>query len=371
MRVDFVITELFVGGAERCLTELAIGLADAGDEVRVFSIGSLPTGEQRLLVERLEQRGIALTSANVDRWTGTLRAFRKLKQWFAESPPDICQSFLYHANVIGAWAAKSAGVPIRVGGVRVAESNRIRCALERVAVRQMDSVICVSDGVRRFAHRELHATDNQLAVIPNGVDVHRFSAARPADWTTLEWPADSIVALFVGRLHPQKGIERIQSHIDSIVPPNTKRRLLIVGDGPLQQEIDDWADAVGAERVRRIGWQADVGPLMKGCRLLLLPSHYEGMPNVALEAMAAGRPVVCSRVEGVEELLKHRLKEQTFASEDVGAMKNLIETFLLDEVWSEQIGTENCERVTREFSVEAMIDAYRAHYRELLIRTGG
>ena len=63
MQIDFVITELFLGGAERCLTELAIGMADAGDKVRVFSIGSLPTDERGLLVDRLKDAGIEVSSA--------------------------------------------------------------------------------------------------------------------------------------------------------------------------------------------------------------------------------------------------------------------------------------------------------------------
>ena len=232
----------------------------------------------------------------------------------------------------------------------------------------MDSVVCVSEGVRQFAKRELRCPDHQLSVIPNGVDLQRFAAAAPIDWNTLDWPADSVVTLFVGRLHPQKGIERIQTQIDTIAPPGSRCRLLIVGDGPLQQELDEWAAEIGPERVRRIGWQPSVEPLIMGCRLLLLPSHYEGMPNVALEAMAAGRPVVCSRVEGAHELFAHRLEEQTFASNDVEAMKNLIESFLLDEAWSDQIGSENREHVARAFSLETMVDAYRSHYRELRTR---
>ena len=83
--------------------------------------------------------------------------------------------------------------------------------------------------------------------------------------------------------------------------------------------------------------------------------------------MAAGKPVVCSRVEGAEELFDHRLEQQTFPSNDVGAMKNLIEKFMLDEVLSEQIGLENQARA-RSFSIEAMVDAYRQHYRTLRTR---
>jgi starch synthase (maltosyl-transferring) len=365
LRVDLVITELFVGGAERCLTELAIGLAESGDQVRVFSIGSLPDGEQRAFVDRLQQHGISVDSAEADSGWHLLPVYRRLKSWFAESPPDVSQSFLYHANVVGTLAARDAGVDTCVGGLRVAESRWLRCALERLAVRRMDSVACVSEGVRHFASQALRCPSQKSLVIPNGVDVGRFSAAIPFDWTTLGWPSDAKIILYVGRLHPQKGIERIQQQIDSFVPSGGDRRLLIVGDGPLRKELSAWADAIGPQRVRLLGWQPNIEPMMKACRLLLLPSHYEGMPNVALEAMAAGRPVVCSRVEGADELFAHRLSEQTFQPGEVGAMKNLIEPFLNDEALSDRIGLENLKRVEQMFSIELMVNAYQQHYREL------
>ncbi len=124
MRVDFVITELNVGGAERCLTELAIGLAQSGDEVRVFSLGALPEGNQRGLVDRLQRAGIPISSGVAKSNSQVLAVYRRLKRWFAESQPQVCQTFMYHANVLGTFAAQSSGVDVRVGGLRVAELRR-------------------------------------------------------------------------------------------------------------------------------------------------------------------------------------------------------------------------------------------------------
>jgi glycosyltransferase involved in cell wall biosynthesis len=117
-----------------------------------------------------------------------------------------------------------------------------------------------------------------------------------------------------------------------------------------------------------MSWQSDVAPLMRGCRLLLLPSRYEGMPNVVLEAMAASRPVVWSRVEGSEELLAQALEHQSFPSGDGAAMKNLVGRFLSDPSLRDQIGSDNQSRVRADFSIPAMVDAYRSHYRTLWAR---
>jgi glycosyltransferase involved in cell wall biosynthesis len=365
MRVDFVITELFVGGAERCLTELAIALAQQGDDVRVFSLGPLPEGEQRALVDRLRQARIPIASGQARSNRQIVGVYRRLKNWFAESPPQVCQTFMYHANVLGTFAAQSSAVDIRIGGLRVAERRPLRGAIERAAVRRMQHLVCVSRAVENFATEHLRCDPARVSVIPNGVDVSRFSTAVPIDWQSIGWPADSRVTLFVGRLHPQKGIEQLQQQVDQLAPPNSDHRLLLIGDGPLRADLQRWAATVGTSRVQLLPWQSDIAPWVRGSRLLILPSRYEGMPNVVLEAMAAARPVVCSRVEGVEELLADSTEKQSFPSGDSHAMQELALRFLSDESLSDATGRENQSRVRRDFSIPAMVDAYRTLYRRL------
>jgi len=355
MRIDFVITELNVGGAERCLTELATGLSASGDRVRVLSIGSLPGGEQQVLVDQMRDAGIDVRSCDADSSFQFAAAYRTLRNWF------LCQTFLFHANVLGTIAAKSTGVKIRIGGLRVADDRLLRRRVARLVVPRMRHVVCVSDEVEQFAHRRLGCSSDQTVVIPNS-----FASAVPTRWSTLGWPDDSKVVLFVGRLHSQKGIDLLQDQIDSIAPTGTDRRLLLVGDGPLRKRLELWTNSIGRDRVRLLPWQPNVAPLMRACRLLVLPSRYEGMPNVVLEAMAAGRPVVCSDIEGSKQLLGHARESQVFRTGNSEAMKNLIEQFLSDEDLSEKIGEDNQARARNDFSVAAMVDAYRGFYRTVL-----
>ena len=373
MRIDLVITELNPGGAERCLTELAIGFAEGGDEVGVCSIASLPTGSKRLLVERLESAGVEVHSCNANRATQFLSADRCLSRWMRRRNAEICQTFLYHANVIGTVAAKRAGCRVRVGGLRVAEPSWFRGRIEKWATRQMSSLVCVSEAVQTFAAQELGCPPSKTIVIPNAVDFSRFSNAVPIDWPSLGWPADSEIVLFVGRMHEQKGIDRLQRHVDRIAPVDSSRKLLLVGEGPLEAEIDDWISNIGGDRVKRLPWQTDIAPFVRAATVFVLPSRYEGMPNVIMEAMAAGRPVVCSRVEGVEELLpsgsqlgKNLGDEQTFNAEDDSRMADMIESFCNNRDHGDEIGLSNQNHVRNHFSIPAMIDAYRQHYRALL-----
>jgi starch synthase (maltosyl-transferring) len=89
------------------------------------------------------------------------------------------------------------------------------------------------------------------------------------------------------------------------------------------------------------------------------------MPNVILEAMASGKPVVCSRVQGSEELLAHQPEKQSFVVGDGLAMVRTIDALLNDPSLCQQIGQKNQQHVGESFSIDAMVDAYRRHYRRL------
>lgn len=372
MRIDLIITEMFVGGAEKCLTELAIGLAKRGDEVRVFSIGSLPTGDQAALVNRLDDARIPIDGAHADGWTGLPRTISRLKTWLGSSPPDLVQTFLFHANLLGTFATQSsilgAGLDCPViGGLRVADPNPLRNRLERQAVARMSRLVCVSSATSRFAAEHLRCPDGKRLVIPNAIDVDHWTAAPPLDWQSLGWPSDSVVTLFVGRLHPQKNLGVLQRNFDAIVPAGSNRRLLLIGDGPERDAMHRWAESVGDDRVRCLPWQKDVRPYVRAARLLVLPSLYEGMPNVVLEAMAAGIAVVTSRVEGSEELIGPTRDDQSFELGDEAALVTRVNRFLSDEGFARQVGDANQRRARESFSIESMVEQYQALYRDCLL----
>ncbi len=367
MRIDFVITELFVGGAERCLTELAIGCAQRGDHVRVASIGSFPTAKQNHFVARLGAAGIELLSTNCDRPWHFLRARALLRDWLQANPPDVVQTMLFHANVIGTMAAAAAGIKACVGGVRVAERSRWRTFVEAQAMKRMAAVVCVSDSVREFVQGTCY-TKTPLHVIGNSVDLRQVDHSPTFDWHELsiaDGPTDDQVLLFVGRLHSQKGLDVLFKVLPDLLLRHSDMRVVLVGDGPRRGSIEAQAKSFGHSRVVVVGWRADALAIIKGCRLLVLPSRYEGMPNVVMEAMAASKPVAVTRVEGVNELLREGASDQTCPANDARALYELI-----DRLWSNPeratlIGQRNREIIAAHHSTYAMVTAYRDLYRTL------
>lgn len=372
MRIDFVITELHPGGAERCLTEIACGLSKRGDDVRVFSLSDRPEGDRAILSERLANAGIETEFSGLGSVRDLGSCLGQLSRFIKRSPPDVCQTFLFHANVLGSWVASRQKVACIVGGVRIAEHRGFRCLLERFAAKRMQSVVCVSEDVARFVSKKLRVPNEHLAVIPNGVDVKRFASGSVFDVTRLGWPEDATVLLFVGRMHPQKGLELLQGKVDQILSTlpdhaSTQPRLLLVGEGPLAESIDDWISQTRSKLVQRLPWQKDVASLMRRCDLFVFPSRYEGMPNTVMEAMAAGKAVVSSRVEGIAELLGSD-PIQTFEIGDATTMANSIEYFVGHPDERKKIGRANQTRMRDQFSIDAMVDAYRQHYLRLLDR---
>ncbi len=365
MRIALIITEMNPGGAERCLTEIAIGLTESGDDVRVYSFGSHPIKEKSIFAGRLEENRVPVEYFGLDSSWKFLSAKRMLTERLRAFKPTLAQTFLFHANVIGTLASVHAGVGIRVAGVRVAEANAVRCRIERHAMKKTQHIVCVSEEVKHFSRKWLGADPNKTSVIPNAVDVSHFSTAQPVKWSSIQWPDDSLVTLFVGRMHKQKGIELLQREIERIAPKNSNRRLLLIGDGPLASSIDKWTEAVGTNRVKRLPWQNDVAKWMKASRVLVLPSHYEGMPNVVLEAMATGLPVVSSNVEGSSALLCHNSEKQLFDSGDSMAMAVLVCQFLENAILCNEIGKLNQQRARNDFSIPTMLDRYRSLYRKL------
>ncbi len=365
MQIDLIITELDVGGAERALTLLATGLQQRGDDVRVFSLGSLPAPGCDALVAELQCRDIEVTSGEGGGVTNVAAVYRRLRRWLKQRPAAVRQSFLFHANVLTMHAAPACCRGPWVAGVRVADPNRLRIRIEGHALRRADQVVCVSSAVEAFAQQRYAISPDRLSVIGNAVETRRFANAVPLDWQSLGWPADARVAVFIGRLHPQKNIALLQRTLDRFAPVGSDRKLVIVGRGPLAAELRQWSDGVPSDRVRVLDWRADVASLIAASRVLVLPSHYEGMPNVVLEAMAGGKPVVCSRVEGSRELIGDD-PDQGF---DPGSEEQFIakvNRFLDDADLAARIGAANHERMNREFSVQRMVDAYRELFAKLV-----
>ncbi|XZE51330.1 glycosyltransferase [Planctomycetaceae bacterium SH139] len=368
MRINLLITELRTGGAERCLTELAIGLKARGDSVRIMSLAPLPLPPRNELVSKLLDEGIPIQSVGVRRLRQLFSAVSAVRQWMLEDPPDVLQTFLYHANVVGSLASRRDHRWLVFAGVRVAQPSWGRVWVESQLMRRLSGVVCVSHAVENFVRRAWQPPARlPVVTIRNGIRGERLDNSQAVDWTTVGLRPGGEVVLFLGRLHRQKGLDLLLDVAPTLLRMHPQLRLAIVGEGPLKSMVTRSLQQLPAGSAALLPWQADVAELYAGARIVILPSRYEGMPNVVLEAMAAARCVVASDVEGVSELLGPLAPPQTFPPGDRASMVQRLDALLRRDDLAE-LGQANRERTLSEFSIDAMVERYRQLYQDTLAR---
>jgi len=361
--IALVITDLDVGGAERALVNLAVRL----DRTRWAPVVVNLSGEGAL-AEPIRRAGIACESLNLDR-RRPIRGVLRLASALRRHRPALVQSFMFHANLAARLAAPLAGFPPVVGGLRVAEhQKRWHRTLDRLTNRLSRVSVCVSEGVRRFSVETSGLDPRRLVVIPNGVDPARFDEAAPVPRATFGAADDDFLALAVGRLDVQKGLADLLAAAERVIPARPRFRLAIVGDGPLR----DWLDAeiaarpTLAGRVLRLGRRDDAPGLLRSADLLVHAAHWEGMPNVILEAMAARLPVVATAVEGAEDLV---VAGETGWLVPPKAPERLARALLeaVDDPESAQkMGGAGRTRVETEYSLNRVVSLYDDLWRGIL-----
>ena len=364
-RLALVITELDVGGAERCVANLACGLDRHRFEPVVYALGVPPAEPQRQLVDQLSAAQVPVRFVGADSAWDFWSASRKLRLWFREQQPDLVQSFLFHANILGIRAAVGAKIPHRVLGLRVADPTRWRQWLERRATRAAQRVVCVSEAVAEFA-AQCGLPKRKLVVIPNGIDTHRYPAAA-ADLAALGVPRSRRVILFVGRLHHQKGLDWLLHLAPELLRILPEHDLLLVGSGPARQQYETLARELNiARRVHFAGWRSNVAEILAASTMLVLPSRWEGMPNVLLEAMATRLPIVTTRAEGVDEILGALCDAQAVRFGDRQGFLDRVLAICGNTALAEELGEANRKRVEQVFSMGAAVAAYQDLYESLI-----
>ena len=284
------INELDQGGAEKALVNISIGLRDRGWPVTVVSLRDRgPLAAQleaaEIPVHALECGGI--TDLRVlSRLTGLLRTLK----------PQVLLTFLHQAGLWGRIAARRAGVPVTVCGVRVADRRSWVRWSDRLTSGRVTHYIAVSKNVAQTHAQLCRLRPEQISSIPNGVDC-------PEQQPQFDRPEPAKV-LFLGRLTAQKDpatlLRAWQNLPDEI---RSQTELHFVGDGDLSESISSAVSSPLQSQVLFHGHQSDAVPYLSEATLLVLPSRWEGMPNAVLEAMAAGLPVIATQVDGTQELI--------------------------------------------------------------------
>ena len=371
IRIAYVIDSLRDDGAQRELTYLVRGLAKRDYEQRVYCLNDRSDPQ---VIRRLEDSGAAVTVVGRFRvltLVGILGLYSAFRRW----QPDIVQTTLWVSDAIGRTVARAAGVRIVISWIqaRNVDKSPWQFLIDRATVRWADRVTFNSARVVPFAQAHEGVRDEQVVYVPNGVPEpapadERTVAEIRRQWGTAE---GAKVIGMVARLYPQKDHACLLRAFAAVQGRMPGTRLVLAGDGPLREGLESMARDLGVgEHVHFLGHRHDVWTLLAAMDLYVHPSLFEGMPNAVMEAMAAGKPVIASDIDGNRELITDGITGWLVRPGDPGALADRILRALGDMDASREAGRTAAKRIRADLSLDRMIMGYDGLYRSLLAEKG-
>ena len=369
VRVLNIITRMIVGGAQ----ETALLSAALLDRERYASeiLCGPETGSEGSLHEDCRLRGVPLRvePALVRRahpWLD-LVALVRLTRLLRRDRYDVVHTHSSKAGILGRVAARMSGVPVVVHTAHgwpfsredSAPVHALWVGLERFCARLCDAIVVVGEPDREAGLAAGVGRARQYHLIRSGIEIEAYRDApvsRAEARARLGVPADAFVVGSVGRLGPQKAPLDLLAAFDRLAKAIPSAHLVLVGDGPQRAEVEAARERAGLDgRVHVLGLRRDVPELLKGFDVFALASHWEGLPRVLPQAMAAGLPIVATRVNGAPDAVTPGENGWLVQVGDVDAMSRRLIELARDPALARRMGELGRERV-EEFSAQRMAD---------------
>jgi glycosyltransferase involved in cell wall biosynthesis len=358
--VAVFLTSFHPGGTERQMTELVQRLDRGRFEVHVACFhreGSwLSRMESHASVTEFPIQGFARPQ--------TLAQAAAFARWCRARRIAVLQTCDLYANTFALPAATLARVPLRIGSRRELNPDKTaaQIALQRHAYRCAHGVVANSEAAAGQLRLE-GISANRIHVIPNGIEIVRYDARRGVR------PVTTIVT--VANLRSEKAHEVLLHAARRLAARHRALRYLIVGDGPRRTELMALATSLGLNaQVTFVGHRDDVPALLAQADLFVLPSRSEAFPNGAMEAMAAGLPVIASRVGGLVDLIEDGRTGILVSPAEPPQFAAAIEELVLNPERAFALGSAARDEVARRYSFERMVGAFEQLYFTQLAAAG-
>ena len=370
IRVMYVVPDLGVGGAEQHVTKLMPNLDRSKFDTAVVCIGA--EGKLFGALAASDVRAVALHRSKRQ----AVRALGDLTREMRNFAPDVVITRGYNAEMLGRIAAWLTRVPRSVVWVHNYGDTGPRGAVRRIADRVLDRVTSAYFGLARaqidYLVDDLQYPPGKIRIIHNGVDPDGFQWTddRSAVSDLGVGESDKVVGIFA-MLRPEKDHDTFLRAARLVVDRVPDAKFLVVGDGPMRPEIERLIRELDLDDcVVLTGSRSDVPDLLRAIDVFVLSSYtVECFPIALLEAMAAGRPAVCTAVGGVPEMIEEPTTGYLVPPRDPDALADRLVRILSDSELAHQMGQAARARVETLFSLRASVSATE-HALDALVRGG-
>ena len=353
------LTRFEPGGTERQMTELIRRLDHDRYEIHVACFDLSGAWLPRVL-----ERAASVTEFPIRGFARPQTWFQMLRfaRWCRQRRIAVLQACDLYANIFALPAAALAGVPVRAGSRRELNPDKSRAQiwLQRLAYRCATRVVANSPAAAAMLGAE-GVRRSKITVIPNGIDTGSFRPRILRD--------DVRTVITVANLRAEKNHEALIAAAETLAPAHPHLRFQIVGAGHRLAELQSLAVARGvAHVVEFLGHREDIPALLGAADLFVLPSRSEAFPNGAIEAMAAGLPVIASAVGGLLDLIDDGRTGMLVPVDDQDALAVAIRKVIDNPALGYRLGAAAREDVTARFSFDRMVNAFENLYEDGLHR---
>jgi L-malate glycosyltransferase len=298
----------------------------------------------------------------------------RFAQYIRKNRIQIVHSYGFYSNVFAVPAARLAGAAIVVASIRDTGDvlTPAQRRVQRIICKAADCVLVNAEAIREALVKEGYAPC-KIVVIRNGIMMSKFGKRQRGGLLRQELglPPFAPLVMVSSRLNQMKGIQYFLDAAVILAERFPEARFLVVGDGESRGELEEYAGRLGlGRRVVFTGFRSDVPALLAEAEVSVLPSLSEGLSNALLESMAAGVPVVATRVGGNSEVVEDGLTGLLVPARDSAELAGATGRLLENKILATSFGQAGMRRVTELFSMERSVRQTEHLYERLLEAKG-
>jgi glycosyltransferase involved in cell wall biosynthesis len=362
-----MLTNFRIGGTERQVANLARGIDSSQFDLHLACLchtGELLEELETLRVPRPEFRIGSLYSPRT-LWQGI-----RLAHYVRRNLIQIVHSYGFYPNVFAVPFARLAGASIVVASIRDTGDllTPMQTRLQKLVCRFADCVLVNAEAIRESLIEQGY-DPSKIVVIRNGIALSNFARGErnAALRRDLGFPSSARLVAVFSRLNPMKGVEYFLDAAIILAERFPDVRFLVAGDGGSRKELEDRACRLGlGPRIVFAGFRSDVRELLSEAAISVLPSLSEGTSNTLLESMAAGIPVIATRVGGNPEVIEDGVSGLLVPPRDSAAIAAAMIRLLEDEDLALRLGQAGMRRVSELFSLSGSVQQTEHLYQRLV-----